>query len=270
LASIDIVVCGWWLDNKVDITLELPDGNFLTETVMVEETTAFIPVIYYEYSPNADNPAGIYNFSFSGNSGNVEHMVNVNIPNDSRMYYIENIQSLYLYSFVPNEKVRLLLYNTPTDKGYSRLTAWNEYYVDNSGKLLIKINPDDAYYGNYFAVGEKSGSVGNRQDILTSPSSTSNCPNALPSRLEVGKYAYVSTDPPLDNRVREGAGTDYSIIGYIDTGNAMKILDGPKCADGWAWWKVQSIKKSDLVGWTSEGDDTYWLIPCDSLNLCRP
>jgi len=269
LAPISLVVCGWWSDSEVEITLELPDGTLNKDTAKVEETTTkSIPYIYYVYQPNADSPMGAYNFSFSGNAGSIEYRVNVNVPNDSRMYYIENIQSLYLYGFTSNEKIRLFLYNTPTGTSYSKLTAWTEYNVDSSGNLLIKINPDDAYYGNYFAIGEKSGTVGNRIDVLTSPLSTGVCKNSLPSRLEVGKYAYVATNPPLDNRVREGAGTDYSIIGYIETGNAMKILDGPKCANGWAWWKVQSIKKSDLVGWTSEGDDVYWLIPCDSLSIC--
>jgi hypothetical protein len=101
----------------------------------------------------------------------------------------------------------------------------------------------------------------------TQPSPTS-CPNALSSRIEIGKYAYVATDPPLNNRVRENAGRSYAVIGHILTGNAMKILDGPKCADNWAWWKVQSINEPSLVGWTSEGDDVYWLIPCDSLDSC--
>lgn len=102
----------------------------------------------------------------------------------------------------------------------------------------------------------------------TAQTSSKSCPKALPSRLVVGEYAYVATDPPLDNRVRKKAGTDYPIIGYIETGNAMKILDGPKCANNWAWWKVQSINKPDLIGWTSEGDDVYWLIPCSSLSSC--
>jgi hypothetical protein len=78
----------------------------------------------------------------------------------------------------------------------------------------------------------------------------------------------VATDPPQRNRVREDAGKDNAVIGHIDTGNAMKILEGPKCADGWAWWKVQSIKNPDVVGWTAEGDDVYWLIPCNTLSSC--
>jgi hypothetical protein len=269
LAPITIVMCGWWSDNNINIRVELPGGHIYTATSKTEEATvARIPFAYFRYEPNVDDPPGTYTFLFSGNSGDVEYKVNVFVPNESRMYYIENIESFYLYGFIPNENVRLLLY-TPSETIYSRLTAWEEYAVDSNGELLIKINPDDADYAYYFAVGDKSGYVRNKFDIVTDPSSTNDCSGALPSRLKVGQYAYVATDPPLDQRVREGAGTNYSIIGYIAPGNSMRILDGPKCADGWAWWKVQSIKKSDLIGWTSEGDDVYWLIPCDSLNSCQ-
>jgi hypothetical protein len=186
---------------------------------------------------------------------------------------------LILYNFYPNERVRLFLY-VPNTFNTLSLKGWQEYKTDSSGQLLVKAFLSLGWYG---VIGDKSGMVDRSGNIDADPvvhinfsnqtqasteSSDIQCSGALPSRLEVGKYAYVATDPPLDQRVREGAGTDYPIIGYIDTGNAMKILDGPKCADGWAWWKVQSIKKSDLVGWTSEGDDVYWLIPCDSLNAC--
>lgn len=128
------------------------------------------------------------------------------------------------------------------------------------------INPIDT-----MSATESSGVAPTKTTIVklteTQPSPIS-CPNALSSRVEIGKYAYVATDPPLNNRVRENAGRNYAVIGHILTGNAMKILDGPKCADNWAWWKVQSIKEPSLVGWTSEGDDVYWLIPCDSLDSC--
>lgn len=279
LAPISVVVCGWSSDSNVNVTLNLPDGNYYTDTVKVEEKTivvqetktASMSYVHYDYFPDTNSPTGVYKFVFSGNSGNVEYSVHVSMPNDAKMHYINNIQSYYLYNFLPNEEIRLFLYDASSANAI--FLAWERYVVDANGRLIIKANE-----GAYFVIGESTGPI---STVLINPSvilnkslsdgnqsSFKSCPGALPSRLEIGKYAYVATDPPLDNRVREGAGTDYSIIGYIETGNAMKILDGPKCANGWSWWKVQSIKKSDLVGWTSEGDDTYWLIPCNSLNSC--
>ena len=96
------------------------------------------------------------------------------------------------------------------------------------------------------------------------------CLNGLPTRLRVGLFAYVDPDPPLPNNLRTDAGKKYDLVGAIEPGKAMKILEGPKCADGWVWWKVRAVE-SKLVGWTPEGSQQeYWLIPCTSQKGCRP
>jgi hypothetical protein len=96
------------------------------------------------------------------------------------------------------------------------------------------------------------------------------CPGARPPRLLVGGFAYVSPTPPLANRVRSGPGRDFDVIGSLQPGEAMHVLDGPACANGWLWWKVEALDQ-DLTGWTAEGDsDNYWLVPCASENECIP
>ncbi len=94
------------------------------------------------------------------------------------------------------------------------------------------------------------------------------CAGALPTRLQVGSYAYVNPDPPLPNNLREGAGENNPLTGVIQPSQAMKILDGPQCVAGSLWWKVQTLE-TNLVGWTAEGDaQNYWLVPCESENQC--
>ncbi len=94
------------------------------------------------------------------------------------------------------------------------------------------------------------------------------CGNALPSRLHLDAYAYVNPDPPLPNNLRSEAGEGNDLLGMIQPGEAMKILEGPKCVEGSLWWKVSPLN-SDLSGWTAEGDEqTYWLIPCASEAEC--
>lgn len=101
-------------------------------------------------------------------------------------------------------------------------------------------------------------------------SATVPCVNGLPTRLRVGAYAYVNPDPPLPNNLRRDAGKNSSLIGDIQPGQAMKILDGPTCADGWVWWNVRTLEP-ELEGWTAEGDrQNYWLIPCESRSKCGP
>jgi hypothetical protein len=96
------------------------------------------------------------------------------------------------------------------------------------------------------------------------------CVNTLPTRLKAGEFAYVDPDPPLPNNLRRDAGKEQPLTGEIQPGQAMRILEGPECADGWVWWRVRTFDP-ELTGWTAEGDtETYWLIPCASRNECRP
>lgn len=88
------------------------------------------------------------------------------------------------------------------------------------------------------------------------------CPGTYPSRLYVGNQAMVSSDPPLPNRVRsEPNTTTNNIIGMLQVGEKMEILEGPVCSQGWIWWRVRSLS-TGLTGWTAEGDASgYWLVP---------
>ena len=94
------------------------------------------------------------------------------------------------------------------------------------------------------------------------------CAGAPPTRLSVGLFAYVNPEPPLPNNLRSKPGENNELIGLIEPGKAMKILEGPQCADGWLWWKVRTLE-TDLTGWTAEGDgQNYWLISCSSQEEC--
>ncbi len=103
---------------------------------------------------------------------------------------------------------------------------------------------------------------------LASLSTTVACGNALPTRLQVGSFAYVNPDPPLPNNLRSDAGEDNTLVGVIQPGQAVKIMAGPKCINGSNWWQVSPLQ-SDAVGWTAEGDaQNYWLLPCASEKEC--
>jgi hypothetical protein len=94
------------------------------------------------------------------------------------------------------------------------------------------------------------------------------CKEVRPTRLKDGDFAFISFYPPLNQRVRSNFGTTSTILDLIPPGTAVKITDGPECADNWVWWKVK-VLNSGLTGWVAEGDqDTYWLIPCASKDQC--
>lgn len=87
------------------------------------------------------------------------------------------------------------------------------------------------------------------------------CLDARPSHLRVGDLASVSLDPGLPNRVRASPLLDGAVVGLIDPGTTVSIIDGPGCSSAMVWWKVEAAEGA-LIGWTSEGNrEHYWLIP---------
>ncbi|NPV75259.1 MAG: SH3 domain-containing protein [Anaerolineae bacterium] len=87
------------------------------------------------------------------------------------------------------------------------------------------------------------------------------CQGDYPTHLTLYGRAMVSPDPPVPNRVRSEPNLGAEILGEIQPGQGMTIIEGPVCTDGWIWWKVQA-DNTNLIGWTAEGDgDSYWLVP---------
>jgi len=80
------------------------------------------------------------------------------------------------------------------------------------------------------------------------------------TRLAVGEYARVTPGEP--NSVRSEPGKSGNLIAKIPAGALVWILDGPVCADGYVFWKVEHITIPGGYGWTAEGDGVeYWLEP---------
>lgn len=87
------------------------------------------------------------------------------------------------------------------------------------------------------------------------------CQGDYPTHLTLYDHATVNPDPPVPNRVRAEPNQGAKILGEIQPGQGMTIIEGPVCTDGWIWWKVQA-DHTNLIGWTAEGDgDSYWLLP---------
>ncbi len=265
LAQIFVVSCGWKKSEQVHISVQTPDGRTIPETVQAEADEApGVYRVYLAYSLSTNDPPGTYSVTFHGNSAALEQDVSVSNDRGPRMYYVDALGGYYLYGFVPHEQVRFFLYSTDEGQLQYSLTGWKEYVADDNGQVLIQLEKE---YGLYTAAGDISGPVGNAMDVLEEQSST--CSGALPTRLKVGDYAYVSKNPPIDNTVREGPGTDQPIVGYIAAGHSMQVLSGPRCSDGYTWWKVQSTRNASVIGWSAEGGEgEYWLVPCESKSAC--
>lgn len=103
--------------------------------------------------------------------------------------------------------------------------------------------------------------------ILDKPitSSLTICPTYT-SDFKKETFGYVSLYPSYENLVRSGAGKDYPIVGFIEPGDWVKILNNPVCTDdGYVWLKVKSAAGSS--NWTAAGNMTdQWIIPCPDPN----
>lgn len=94
------------------------------------------------------------------------------------------------------------------------------------------------------------------------------CSSIFKTRLKVGDYAYISTDPPYPLRVRKNPGKAGLVVNQLQPGQGLVVLDGPSCTEGLVWWKVRSLNGT-IEGWVAEGEtNDYWLIPCSSSILC--
>ncbi len=83
------------------------------------------------------------------------------------------------------------------------------------------------------------------------------CPGAPAPRLAVDGVGRVL--PGDANNVRAQPLRDAELIGAIPGGAAFRVLEGPICADGLNWWRVET---DDITGWTVEGaDGEYWIEP---------
>ena len=82
------------------------------------------------------------------------------------------------------------------------------------------------------------------------------------TKLYPGATAAVTgedTDPP--NVVRAGPGKSNEVIFNLYPKSIVKILEGPVCADGLVYWKVENSLIPGGVGWTAEGNNAeYWLV----------
>jgi hypothetical protein len=84
---------------------------------------------------------------------------------------------------------------------------------------------------------------------VTSPSG---CPGAPPQRVHPGDGVYVCTQSER-LVLRMQPGRDSSQIALLDPGTHLTVVGGPRCADDWSWWQVQTDVGE--TGWVAEGGD---------------
>lgn len=88
------------------------------------------------------------------------------------------------------------------------------------------------------------------------------CDGALVTRLQNSEDACVVplSGSALRFRSEPGFGEE-SVIGFLESGQRLDILEGPVCEDGYFWWRLSTSEGE--TGWAAEGDDRqYFLEEC--------
>jgi hypothetical protein len=79
---------------------------------------------------------------------------------------------------------------------------------------------------------------------------------SLPSLLAIGSDAIVTLPNPRDSlRLRNAPGLEGRIIVLLPNGTRLRVIDGPRAANGYTWWQLRTPEGN--VGWSAEviGDD---------------
>lgn len=144
-----------------------------------------------------------------------------------------------------------------TERGYTLEIRTSE----DGGQYGVCIFPDgseceeSAYYrGECEPSSEEAAEVTDTTDTGEEASPDS-C--GMQTRLLMGSYGTVTPGEPNALRSAPGMGDDSIVTGSLAGGTLFSVLEGPICADGYNWWRVEA---DELTGWTAEGKDgTYWL-----------
>lgn len=96
------------------------------------------------------------------------------------------------------------------------------------------------------------------------PSATAAQPACGVGWTRLGPNSRASVLPGDPNRVRKEPCKGDNVIGKLYAGTVVNIVEGPVCADGLVFWRIESAAIHGGVGWTAEGDgNVYWLAPVE-------
>lgn len=137
--SIEIWVCGWQPNEKIQVTIQNETGGVIYD----DEIVVISNPVHFQYYVPTNTSYGSYNMTFEGEqSGKVIQSLTIEKPTGSRIYRVEN--GLLLYNFEPNKRIRLLAFSefsNDCSRDYY-LAGWQEYQINDQGYLIIQLTND--------------------------------------------------------------------------------------------------------------------------------
>ena len=87
--------------------------------------------------------------------------------------------------------------------------------------------------------------------------SKSICENAPPTYLITHERGQVTDDDPKPLNIRSAAGLEGRIVAVLHSLDVFFVIDGPRCADDYTWFKV---RVDDIEGWIAEGEPGLYYV----------
>ncbi|MBK9123427.1 MAG: SH3 domain-containing protein [Chloroflexi bacterium] len=85
------------------------------------------------------------------------------------------------------------------------------------------------------------------------------CQDTPRSRMIVQARGQVTSEDPSPLNVRESASIRAEVLTQLQARSLFYVLDGPRCADGYAWFRIRA---RGVEGWVAEGDsENYYIEP---------
>ncbi len=83
------------------------------------------------------------------------------------------------------------------------------------------------------------------------------CENAPPTYLILHERGQVTNEDPQPLNIRSGPGLDGRILAVLHSLDVFFVIDGPRCADDYTWFKVRA---QGVEGWIAEGEPGLYYV----------
>lgn len=140
------------------------------------------------------------------------------------------------------------------------------YKSDDEWTLRVNYlnEPQNYYFGSYDLIScDQPERLAINSSQLPDEPVEQSCPGAPPQRMSPTEKGYVCTQD--DNvYLRSEPSRSGNILAGLPPGTLFTVIDGPRCADDWSWWRVSTDQGLD--GWVSEGGDNvdpYFICPLE-------
>ena len=87
--------------------------------------------------------------------------------------------------------------------------------------------------------------------------SASVCESAPPTYLILHERGQVTNEDPQPLNIRNGPGLDGRIVAVLHSLDIFFVIDGPRCADDYTWFKVRA---GGVEGWIAEGEPGLYYV----------